>query len=144
MPIRGAPGGLSTRSNPLELSPSTGSLMGRVLGLFTEKETLCAISDRPTSNANRPKVCKGGAAPAPNRGPSAPPQRPRQAVYFRFWQPDRCQQYRQTSSTKKRMDKAFCIFALHSVRGIHLHHGPRHLRFVDAWSSESSQERRSK
>jgi hypothetical protein len=77
MLIRGAPGGLSTRSNPLELSPSTGSLMGRVLGFFAEKKTICAIADRlapgvdrPTPGANRPKVCIGEAAPAPGRGPS--------------------------------------------------------------------------
>ena len=45
MPIRGAPGSLPTQSNPLELSPSTGSLLGRVLGFFVEKKTLCTIAD---------------------------------------------------------------------------------------------------
>jgi hypothetical protein len=65
MPIRGAPGGLSTQSNPLELSSSTGSLLGRVLGFFAEKKTLYAI-------ANLPEVYREGAAPASGRGPSGP------------------------------------------------------------------------
>jgi hypothetical protein len=49
----------------LELSPSMGSLQGRVLGFFAEKKTLGAIVDRT-------EVCRGGVAPAPGRGPSGP------------------------------------------------------------------------
>jgi hypothetical protein len=72
MPIRGAPGGLPTWRNPLELSPPTGSLSGRVLGFFVEKKTLCAIVDRSALGADRPEVCRGGATHVPCCGPSGP------------------------------------------------------------------------
>jgi hypothetical protein len=65
MTIRGAPSGLPTRSNALELFPSMGSLSGRVTGFFAEKKTLCAIMDRLALGADRPEACRGGSAPAP-------------------------------------------------------------------------------
>jgi hypothetical protein len=63
----------------LKLSPSTESLPGRVLGFFEEKKTLCVIADRlalgedrSALGTDRPEACRGGVAPAPDRGPSKP------------------------------------------------------------------------
>jgi hypothetical protein len=70
--IRGAPSGLPTRSNALELSPSIGSLLERVLGFLAEMKTI-AIADRLAPGADRPEACRRGSAPAPDHVPSALP-----------------------------------------------------------------------
>jgi hypothetical protein len=76
------------------------SPLGRVLGFFAEKKTLCAIANSPAPSVDRPEACRGGSAPAPRSRTIRPCATDRlrlrrehfHVVRSSVWRPDRPQQ----------------------------------------------------